>query len=429
MVTSRDGRNGAERHGAERQGVEKKGVEKRGVEKRGVERIGAARLRVREAEGRAPTRACVDKLRALAEPTRLDVLHELAEGPRRVGQLQRRLGIDQSLLSHHLAALRAAKLVATARNGRAIEYRLARGVAAPGPPAGINLGCCQLTFVAAARALGLAMSWVLLLPLLLSLAGCGERATATTKLTFSGSSTVAPLATELGRAFEALHQDVRVEVQAGGSSRGVADAQAGAVDLGMASRALKPDEIAAGLVGSVIAHDGIALIVHRDQPVAELSADQVRAVWRGEVRDWSVLGAPAGPITVVHKSEGRSTLELFLAHFALKPEEAKPDVVIGDNAQGVKTVAGNRGAIGYVSIGTAEFEMAQGVPIRALPLSGVPATRAAVRDGRFPLQRPLTLITRGAPTGLAAKFLEFARSEAGRTIVEQQAFVAPAATN
>lgn len=371
----------------------------------------------------APTRSCVEKLKALADATRLDVMHELVGGPCSVSELQERLGVDQSLLSHHLAVLRAEQLVAATRAGKSMRYRLAPGVAASGPAAGLNLGCCQLSFMATpARLLVLLVALLGVLPL----AACGgDGGGATQKLSLSGSSTVAPLAAELGRAFEQLHPGVRVEVQAGGSSRGVADAQAGTVDLGMASRALKPEELAAGLRATTIALDGIGMIVHRDNPVAELSAEQIVAIWRGEQRHWSAFGGPDRPITVVHKAEGRSTLELFLAHFKLKAEEAKPDVVIGDNAQGIKTVAGNPGAVGYVSIGSAEFEVAQGTPIRLLPLAGIAASRATVRDGIFPLQRPLNLLTRGAPSGLAAEFLAFAASPAGLAIIEAQSFVAP----
>lgn len=388
----------------------------------------AKRAVKRAAPSRAPSRGCVEKLKALAEATRLQVLHELVDGEKSVSELQAALGVDQSLLSHHLAVLREAELVATTRARRSIRYRLADGVAAAGPPPGINLGCCQLSFMPAAlqkaaRLLLLAFLFGALLPL----AACGDAAEQQ-KLTLSGSSTIAPLAAELGKAFEQLHGGLRVEVQAGGSSRGVADAREGRVDLGMASRALKEEERAAGLVGTPIALDGIALIVHADNRVAELSEAQIVAIYRGEVRDWSAVGGRAAPITVVNKAEGRSTLELFLSHFALGAEEVRADVVIGDNLHGVKTVAGNPDAIGYVSIGTAEVERRHGSPIRLLPLRGVEASSASVRAATFPLQRPLLLVTRGAPSGLAAEFLEFARSPQGRTLVEAQAFVALAAS-
>jgi len=241
------------------------------------------------------------------------------------------------------------------------------------------------------------------------------------KLVLTGSSTIAPLTAELGRRFEALRPGVEVDVQSGGSSRGIHDAREGLADLGMVSRALTAEE--ADLHAYTIALDGVALITHRSNPVAALKRAEIIAIYTDRINRWSAIGGPDRPITVVNKAEGRSTLDLFLAHFGLRNSEVKPDVVIGDNAQGLKTVAGNPWSIGYVSIGSAEYEATHGGPIRLLPLDGVEASMATVRNGTYPLTRPLNLVTRGPAPGLALAFIEFARSEAARAIVEQQFFV------
>lgn len=241
------------------------------------------------------------------------------------------------------------------------------------------------------------------------------------KLVLTGSSTVAPLALEIGKRFEKQNPGVRIDVQSGGSSRGVADARSGLADIGMVSRALKPEEN--DLVAHTIAMDGIGIILHRDNPASSLSDEQIKAIYTGQITNWKAIGGKDLPITVVNKAEGRSTLELFLHHFALKNSEIKAHVVIGDNQQGIKTVAGNPAAIGYVSIGAAEYEAAQGTPIKLLPMEGVAATVANVRDGRFPLSRPLNLVTKGEATGLAKRFIDFARSGAVNDLVESQFFV------
>ncbi|MCB9547814.1 MAG: phosphate ABC transporter substrate-binding protein [Myxococcales bacterium] len=257
------------------------------------------------------------------------------------------------------------------------------------------------------------------------LAGLGAQAGCSrsekTRIVLTGSSTIAPLMTEIGRRYEAKHPDVRVDVQSGGSSRGVADARQGQADVGMVSRALKPDE--ADLTGTPIARDGIALIVHRDNPVQALSRAQVVGIYTGQIKRWSAVGGADRDIVVVNKAEGRSTLELFLSHFQLKNEQIAAQVVIGDNEQGIKTVAGNPDAVGYVSIGTAEYDAGRGVPIRLLPLEGVEATHANVQAGRFPLSRVLLLVTKGEPSGPARQLIEFARSAEVRDLVEQQSFV------
>lgn len=246
------------------------------------------------------------------------------------------------------------------------------------------------------------------------------------KLVITGSSTVAPLVLEIAKRFEQKNPGVRVDVQTGGSSRGVNDARSGVADIGMVSRAMKADEKDLG--ASAIALDGVAVILHKSNPVKALSADQIRAIYTGKVVNWKEVGGKDQRITVVNKAEGRSTLELFATHFQLKNSEIKAQVVIGDNQQGVKTVAGNPGAIGYVSIGTGEFEVEQGTPLQLLPLDGVAPTSDAVRGGKFPLSRPLNLVTKGEPTGRAKQFIEFAKSGQVNDLVKEQFFVPVAVT-
>jgi phosphate transport system substrate-binding protein len=241
------------------------------------------------------------------------------------------------------------------------------------------------------------------------------------RLTLSGSSTIAPLVGEIGKRFEATHPGVRVDVQTGGSSRGVADARRGTVQIGMVSRALNAGE--ADLTPHRIAMDGVALIVHASNPIAQLTDEQIVAIYTGAVTDWSAVGGVRAPITVVNKAEGRSTLELFATHFRIDRTAIKASVVIGENLHGVRTVASDPHAIGYVSIGTAEYEKAKDVPIKLLPLARVEASTATVRQGRFPLSRPLHLVTLGKPSPLAEAFLQMAKSAAVRDLVEGQFFV------
>ena len=241
------------------------------------------------------------------------------------------------------------------------------------------------------------------------------------QITLSGSSTVAPLAAEIAKRFEQRHPGVRVDVQSGGSSRGINEARQGLVQIGMVSRALKADE--ADLTATAIAMDGVSVILHSSNKVPALSDAQIKAIYTGEVRNWKQLGGADRPITVVNKAEGRSTLELFLHHFQLKNKDIRAQVVIGENQQGIKTVAGNPGAIGYVSIGTAEYEAEQGTPIRLLPMAGVPATVAQVQAGKFPLSRPLNLVVKGQPSALTRQFLDFAQSKDVHDLVKAQFFV------
>jgi len=259
------------------------------------------------------------------------------------------------------------------------------------------------------------------------LSGCGKSNRTSSsgfgdgRLTLSGASTAAPLVNEIARRFESRHPGVRIDVQTGGSSRGVADVRRGTVDIGMVSRPLGSDE--RDLTAHCIAMDGVALIVHRDNGVSELSRQQIIDIYTGRIDDWSAVGGRPAPITVVNKAEGRSTLELFLAHFKLKREDIHADVVIGENLHGIRTVAGDPNAIGYVSIGTAEFERSNGVPIRLLPLDTIEASTANVLNATFPLSRPLNLVTVGKRSPLVDAFIALATSKDVNDLVKAQFFV------
>lgn len=251
------------------------------------------------------------------------------------------------------------------------------------------------------------------------MAACSDNST--DKITLTGSSTVAPLIAEIGKRFEELNPGMRVDVQTGGSSRGINDARKKLADIGMVSRALKQAEN--DLNEHTIAWDGITLILHKDNPVTALSHEQAIAVYLGHITNWQQLGGENQDIVVINKAEGRSTLELFLQHYALKNSEIKADIIIGDNQQGLKSVAGNPAAIAYVSIGAAAYEAEHGSPIKLLPVNGIEANLANVEKGIFPIARPLNLVTAGSTSELTMRFLRFARSNQVNDLVEKQFFI------
>jgi phosphate transport system substrate-binding protein len=240
-------------------------------------------------------------------------------------------------------------------------------------------------------------------------------------LVITGSSTIAPLVAEIAQRYEREHPGVRIDVQSGGSARGISDVRGELADIGMVSRKLEGEEQA--LHAYPIARDGVGLIVNARNPVAALSDAQVAGIYRGEIESWADLGGRDARVVVVHKAEGRATLEVFLAHFRLDNREVQADVIAGENEQAIKTVAGNTDAIGYVSIGTAEADIEHGVPIRLLAAGGVAATLSNVSNGTYPISRPLNLVTRAPAQGLAQAFIEYVRSPAARDVFEAQSFV------
>jgi len=241
------------------------------------------------------------------------------------------------------------------------------------------------------------------------------------KITLSGSSTVAPICVDLGKRLEASNPALRVDSQTGGSGRGIGDLRSGAVDIGMISRQLKDDE--KDLMSFTIARDGVCVILHKDNRVKNLSDAQVVDIYTGKMTNWKDAGGGDAPITVVNKAEGRSTLELFTHYYKLKNSAIKAHVVIGENEQAIKTVAGNPNAIGYVSIGTAEYDAREGIAIKLMACNGVPATLENVKNEKFPLARPLNLVVKKEPEGNVKAFIDFALSKEANPSIKEQFFV------
>ena len=242
------------------------------------------------------------------------------------------------------------------------------------------------------------------------------------KLVLSGSSTVAPLISEIGKRYETLHPDVRVDVQTGGSSRGIRDASNGLADIGMSSRDLKSSE-AEGRRPWPIAMDGVCFIVHADNTVGELTQEQLAGVLKGEIQNWKQLGGADAPIEFINRADGRSELELVSKFFEIDPSEMKADLIAGENQQGIKNVASISNSISYMSVGASEEAIRRKTPIRMLPLDGIEASVKNVESGEFPLSRPLILVTDEAPSDAISRFIEYCQSDVVADLVRELSYV------
>ena len=172
------------------------------------------------------------------------------------------------------------------------------------------------------------------------------------RIRLTGSSTIAPLVLEIARRFEESHDNVRIDVESGGSQRGINDLIQQRVDMALVSRALSKAEVdEVGLVENAIAHDGLCLIVHKNNPIFQINRPDLLGIYKGEITNWSDIGGPNIPITVITKADGRATLDVFLTVTRLKVTDIEAHVIIGENLQGIKTVSGNEGAIENLSIG------------------------------------------------------------------------------
>jgi phosphate transport system substrate-binding protein len=240
------------------------------------------------------------------------------------------------------------------------------------------------------------------------LAGCGRRAET---VTLAGSTAFAPFAEKLGGQFMAQHPGVRIAVQGGGSTVGIQAAQQGRAQIGMADLVTLPPE-AEGLTPVVVARDGVAVIVNPLNPVSNLTLDQIRDIFNGRITNWKALGGPDGEIAVVSREAGsgtRSSFEKIVGNVKLMPKALVQD---SNGSIGV-TVAGDAKAIGYLSHGLVNEK------IKAVTVDGAPCTVEAVVAGRYPLVRPIFLLTRGAPQGATQTFIEFVLSDAGQTQIRK----------
>lgn len=237
-----------------------------------------------------------------------------------------------------------------------------------------------------------------------------------------GSSTVAPILAETVVHLEKKKPGLKIDVQTGGSTRGIVDTRDGLNSAGMASRDLSADE-KDGLAIYTIAYDGIAIIVHASNPIEGLTSDQVRQIFTKKIDTWDSLGVNKGAMHIINKAEGRATLEVFLEHFGLENREIQADAVVGDNAQGVRLVAGDLQAIGYVSIGEALSAKERGVPIKLLAQDGVEPTPETVADGSYPVRRTLNLLFRGTPDDIGEEILALLASDEGHEIIRGLGFV------
>jgi phosphate transport system substrate-binding protein len=242
------------------------------------------------------------------------------------------------------------------------------------------------------------------------------------RITLTGASTISPLIAEIGKRFEARHPAVRIDVQTGGSSRGITDAARGTADIGMTSRPLTEAEQTA-LITHPLANDGVTLLVHKTNPVDNLTDDQIRAIYTGRTTNWREVGGPDAPITVVTRADGRSEVELVTTHLGIKPADIRATLIAGENQHALKTAGSDPHAIVFMSVGAAELELARGANIKLLKWNGIEASSRSVADGTLPLRRPLLLVTMKQPTPLVQAFVEFARSREMHDLVRNASYV------
>ena len=242
-------------------------------------------------------------------------------------------------------------------------------------------------------------------------------------LTITGSTTVLPVAQAAAETYMKNDQYADIQVSGGGSGHGVQAVGTGAADIGMASRDLKSSESEEypGLVGYVVASDGIALIVYKDNPVESLTIPQIKSIYKGEISNWNEVGGEDLEIVVVGRDSSSGTREFFYESVMGKEDFTPRQLEKNSNGAVAQTISQTPGAIGYVSMGYIDNT------VKALDIEVdgalIEPTVENVISGDYPVARNLNMFTEGEATGLAADYLAFLLSSEGQKIVSGEGYV------
>src|SRR2546422_3161630 len=231
---------------------------------------------------------------------------------------------------------------------------------------------------------------------------------AATKLLITGSSTMAPMVSEMARRFEVLYPGMKVEVRSGGSGRGISDLRAGTSSIGMISRALLDSE--REFFAFPIARDGVALIVNHDNPVKSLSAQQTLAIITGKINNWKTVGGRDAAVMLLLRAKGQGSVELLPELLNFSHADVRAHATIVENEALIREVEAKPNAIGPVSLGESERKAQAGARIKALAFGGIAASTKTIRNGSYPVSRRLALVTRRLPEGTEKRFIDFALS-------------------
>ena len=246
-------------------------------------------------------------------------------------------------------------------------------------------------------------------------------------ITAVGSSSVTPLMEVFSETYMKTHPDVFIEVQGPGSSAGVKAAKNGSADLGMSSRNLKESEQDLTLKEEKVALDGIAVVVNPQNKLSGLTAEQVAAIYKGEITNWKDVGGADKPIVTITRDTASGTRGAFEDIMSLKMKIADKKVsAISQRAQvangngALKTmVASNPYAIGYISLGTVDKS------VLALPIDSVQASVDNVKNGSYKVARPfLVLYKDGQPSAQAQQFLDWMLTKEAQALVEKNGYIA-----
>ena len=249
--------------------------------------------------------------------------------------------------------------------------------------------------------------------------GSSTETTLSGTVSTDGSTSMEKVINSLGESFMAMNKDVKFTYNPTGSGSGIQAVSEGRCDIGLSSRALKDDEKASGLVETVVALDGIAIVVNPENPVSDLDIDTIAKIYTGEITNWNDVGGNDAEIVLIGREAGSGTRDGFESITDTK-DACQYRQELTSTGDVINTVSQNPDAIGYASLS------AVGESVKALTVGGVEATEATVKDGSYVVQRPFVLVTKeGTKLSPAAQaFFDYALSADAASIIAAAGAVA-----
>lgn len=245
---------------------------------------------------------------------------------------------------------------------------------------------------------------------------CGRERSS--RLTLAGSTSIQPFAEKWAEAYGVTHAGGAIHVQGGGSTTGVQAVESGTADIGMSSRELLPDE-ATRLRATVVARDGIAIVLNPENLLGDLKLEEVRKVYAGEITRWSDLGGTNTKITVITREEGSGTRGAFEA-LVMKGSRITSAALVQDSTGAVRQmVASDPASVGYISLDLVDAS------VKPLRIDGVPPTEAAIDAGKYTLVRPFLFLIKGEPTREARDFIDWIRGPEGQALTRKEGLLPP----
>ena len=231
-------------------------------------------------------------------------------------------------------------------------------------------------------------------------------------VTISGSTSVGPLAEKLAMKYEEQN-DVKIEVNQIGSSAGITNAISGVSQIGMSSRDLKQEEKDSDLQELIIAYDGIVVVTHPSNPVKDLTMEQVKQIFTGEITNWKEVGGKDMEIVVVSREDGSGSRDAFQEIVGYESGQLIKNAIVASGNGNIKTtVAMNKHAIGFIS-----FEYVD-ESVSTMDINGVQAKAENVLAGQYELSRPFLFVHKEDVPESAKQFMEFILTPEGQKIVE-----------